>query len=547
MPDRLAEIINVKEFGAVGDGSTNDTTAIQNAIQEAFNRGGGQVYFPGPARYRLGGVGFLTVGSNSTTARVDLVGNGKSGTLIIGTSARTPIISKGVGTNDNIGRIQGLAVVNASGPPALIKIEGSAQSVIDVDLSSIQGGKCGLDASAATCAFVSGCVGGGGVGANAANNPPIGPPANTVGMYLGNCCAAYNCRLQGGLDIAYALSGNAPAVIACSSEVTMTGIRVGWGLIAGVPSEVTAFGFCIHGYQCESTGSVDTAGGAGIVLYNCQGGIISGVQMQGQGGGSVPGAPIRSMSWAATAGGTATVTTTGNHNIPAGNFILQLFTTGNTDWIPSYGGSPGFLLAQSTGGAAPTTFTYALPRGAPPAAWTGNDAKWSYAQYFAIRFRKVSGVSIQGCNCGINSGLATYDFNYNDASQNHSNNVLYGGQSSSTLFGGVWLPQNTNTHQRSILAGWTFYGAGGQPNALDGFGWRPVGYTVASPAGNMVFADLPGQAGVFQDGPFVGQEFDILDSPLANFTHFASRVVTGGGTNKVRLRWDGTSSWIITG
>jgi pectate lyase-like protein len=39
-------VINVKDLGAVGNGSTDDTTAVQRAINAAIDAGGGTVYFP---------------------------------------------------------------------------------------------------------------------------------------------------------------------------------------------------------------------------------------------------------------------------------------------------------------------------------------------------------------------------------------------------------------------------------------------------------------------------------------------------------------------
>jgi len=43
---KLRESVSVKDFGAVGNGVTDDTTAIQAAIDATYLRGGGEVFFP---------------------------------------------------------------------------------------------------------------------------------------------------------------------------------------------------------------------------------------------------------------------------------------------------------------------------------------------------------------------------------------------------------------------------------------------------------------------------------------------------------------------
>ena len=45
LPERLSDVVNVRDWGAVGDTNTNDAPAIQAAIDFCISRGGGKVFF----------------------------------------------------------------------------------------------------------------------------------------------------------------------------------------------------------------------------------------------------------------------------------------------------------------------------------------------------------------------------------------------------------------------------------------------------------------------------------------------------------------------
>jgi hypothetical protein len=71
--DKGGEVFNVKAYGAKGDGSTDDTAAIQTAINACQTAGGGTVYFP-TGNYQITPGGGTTPALSITTSGVRLVG-----------------------------------------------------------------------------------------------------------------------------------------------------------------------------------------------------------------------------------------------------------------------------------------------------------------------------------------------------------------------------------------------------------------------------------------------------------------------------------------
>lgn len=78
------DVYNVMEYGAVGDGTTDDTAAIQAAIDDVPTKGG-IVYFPVPSNY------YLVASGMTVTGQMVFKGAGRN-TSIISSSSATAIL-----------------------------------------------------------------------------------------------------------------------------------------------------------------------------------------------------------------------------------------------------------------------------------------------------------------------------------------------------------------------------------------------------------------------------------------------------------------------
>jgi hypothetical protein len=115
MPDRLAEVKNVKDFGAVGNGIADDSGPINAAIQACSHAGGGTVYFP---------IGTYTVTSTivcpTPAGNVCMALRGAGGGLesdyakIIGSIGGAYIIDTTVSSKYGISLIENLHITNNS-------------------------------------------------------------------------------------------------------------------------------------------------------------------------------------------------------------------------------------------------------------------------------------------------------------------------------------------------------------------------------------------------------------------------------------------------
>lgn len=107
LANRFGEVFNVKDYGAVGDNVSDDSAAIQDAIDAAEAAGGGVVFFPAPdSRYKCNST--LSIDSNG----VRLAGVSDSVILDFSSQASGPAVAFG-GVFD--WGIENLTILNSYG------------------------------------------------------------------------------------------------------------------------------------------------------------------------------------------------------------------------------------------------------------------------------------------------------------------------------------------------------------------------------------------------------------------------------------------------
>lgn len=286
--DWLGElVVSVKDFGAVGDGSTDDTVAIQAASDRVKARGGGWVYFP-KGTYKTSSA--LTV----DTVGVCWMGSGRT-SIIKNFGTTTAAISINVGS-----AIDSKIIVRDLAITASTTSSGAALTVANGNRIRVEGvavalHRTGISVSAVTEAVVVGCTlestddnaaaSGIAIGTRgrADNCNLISGTTNGTGITLGTDARALDCYVEK-FTTGYSLGSGAQAR-GCIGSLNTTGYSLGAANAiteacsaagAGTGYSVGAFAACSVTLCRASACTTDLSVNASATLFEDRGNSFTG-------------------------------------------------------------------------------------------------------------------------------------------------------------------------------------------------------------------------------------------------------------------------------
>jgi len=330
---------DVKDFGAVGNGSIDDTAAVQAAVDAASASGSRAIIFFPAGNYLLSSS--VTV-NNSPTALVSIifqgVGNASS---ITGTFNDFLIRRDGSGINnltDGVRVFEYLTFTNGHATGGCVKWNANIGSTIH---DCIFNGNRGLDVSFCQGTTVANCK-------FATSNT-----YNSVAITIGENGVINSCDVTG-FQIGIAFSGVGVCIFGGRYELNAFAMSCG-NANDGVPGDNHASGFCILGGSFESNGiAIDLFGGCG----NFQ---IGGFQIIGFESANTrySGVNVSSTTFTgATSGATATASSITSNILTIGGTVTGTFQIGER--VTGSGVPSGTVIFAQISGTSGKAGTYSL-------------------------------------------------------------------------------------------------------------------------------------------------------------------------------------------
>jgi hypothetical protein len=401
-PDRLTDIVNVKDWGAKGDNKTDDRAAIHAAINyamglHAWPNGGAIVYIP-PGIYWLGPPG----GTTSTPLQIGghLRGAGRSATILrgnfnTGASNKKPWVVPD-GWNPNVGSPLGnpsylVQHTSVSLGDSLVlladltiwndsQIEGSGAFFSEGNSTNMEIRNCHFHGTIGAAfpqnAFgvnVHDCIFTSSIPKPRADAASRGDPFWHVGLYAPQG-QVVNCWAEG-FAVGFAIPGQG-AMYGCTACRCSQGFRVGATISPfDTSADLLVSPWNCNGYNIIANRCIGCIGGMYIQRAN---GVVIASNVFSSGTGCYGDAPIDTMNWASN---TVTVHTSAAHNIT--DLAKVKLTPSASGWLPT---SDGIVTAHVT---SANDFTYTLTPGPSPTTITGGT--WNYPASIGIMPTVIGG------------------------------------------------------------------------------------------------------------------------------------------------------------